>query len=720
MDGYHEHLQARRHAQAAEEAKAAVTLLSRVKGLFGISFGGPGPQPYYEQQWLLGLPITSASGIQAPYAEHPTVAICISTIAEDAASVAWELYTPDDDENDDPVEGHPLLDLWEKPNELMSGTDLWTASYTYFKRDGECIWYYPGLTIGTTNGFRANRRNTGELFLLDPQTVIVERKNGTVTYKQRTQAGEDILLDGKYLTHFKRFNPYNPLRGLSLLDSLALELNLDWNAASWNRSFFGDQNGIPTGLIKPPLGVVHPQKERDDFLAQFQSRHAKKRGVGILPPGFEWEDVGSSPKDMEFGTQREFSREQILAVFGVPPFMAGVLDKANYANAREQRAIYWNGTITRMLSYFQGVINHDFMPKIGVTTLEAWPDFETVAALTEDLNEKMDIAGKMFAIGVPKRQINDRLELGIMVDDLEDADVGYLPFSMLPVSMVEEAHTPVAPVEQNDEEEEKPAEKGFYRPLTKAAEGRRANVWRSIASQTRDIEARLERAMRKHFHEIETEALAVMNSLKGWGLQRGIQKVDQSPLFDIQFAKGKLMRLTLPLHTAALDRGGTSVLSELDSAEAFDKLAPNVSSKLAELTQKIVRIDDTIEKQLRESLIEGIKAGESVSELSKRIADVMGVAKSRATTIARTETGNAFTYGRVEGMRQAGISKHEWLTARDQFVRDAHQPLDGEVRALDEAFSNGLRYPLDSSGPPEEVINCRCTVVPVVGEANAA
>jgi SPP1 gp7 family putative phage head morphogenesis protein len=315
------------------------------------------------------------------------------------------------------------------------------------------------------------------------------------------------------------------------------------------------------------------------------------------------------------------------------------------------------------------------------------------------------------------------------VDDLEDADIGYLPFNVIPQSQVNDttriqnpdvapapAGETAAPVAGNAA----PPSPKMLKASMAGAEGRRTNVWRSISAHTRDIEARFEKTIRKHFREIETEVLNQLNALKGWNLVHGIEKADQSSLFDIQFAKGKLMRMTLPLYATAIDRGGTSVLSEIGSQEAFDKLAPNVSMKLGELTRKIVRIDDTVEQQLRTSLVEGLHAGEGVSQLIKRIEDVMDASRARAATIARTETGNAFTSGRVEGMRQAGISKQEWLTARDQFVRDSHQPLDGQVRALDEAFDNGLRYPCDSSGPPEEVINCRCTVVPVVGEPNAA
>ena len=697
-----------------------MTFLERVKGLFGVSFGTPGAGTFISaQQWALGLPVTSTSGIEYPYAQHPTVSIAISTIAEDAASVARQMYPEGKRNEDSEIESHPILDLWKKPNQIMSGDDIWVASYTFFKLLGECIWYYPGLRVGIDGGLRASRRSTGTIEIIDPTSVTVELKNGELLYKQRVN-GVDVPLDMQFLTHFKRFNPYNPMRGLSQLDALALELNIDWNAASWNKAFFGDQNGIPTGMLIPGETNIVPSADREEYLKQFNSRHSKKRGVGILPPGWKWQDVGGQPKDMEFGTQREFSREQILAVFGVPPFMAGVLDKANYANAREQSANYWNGPITRMLCYFSSVINYDFLPKVGVQGVEVWPDFERVRALVEDLGQKMTVAAQMFAMGFTKRMINDRLDLGMDVEELDDPDVGYLPISVIPVDMVEEAHTPAGPSPDQQQQqpgngETPPPQKAMLERFMKSA-GRRENVWRSISMRTRDLEARFEKAIRKHFREIESEVLAHMSSLKGWNLTNGIEKADSSSLFDIQYSKGKLIRMTLPLHTAALDRGGTAVMSEIGTGDAFDQLSPSVSAKLAELTRKIVKIDDTVERQLRESLVEGIKAGEGISELSKRVEQVMDASRSRAATIARTETGNAFSFGRVEGMRQAGISKQEWLTAHDEHVRESHAAQDGEVRALDEAFTNGLRYPGDSSGLPEEVINCRCTVVPVVGD----
>lgn len=47
----------------------------------------------------------------------------------------------------------------------------------------------------------------------------------------------------------------------------------------------------------------------------------------------------------------------------------------------------------------------------------------------------------------------------------------------------------------------------------------------------------------------------------------------------------------------------------------------------------------------------------------------------------------------------------------DGKTRPEHRKLDGEIRELEEKFSNGLMYPCDRAGKAADVINCRCLVM---------
>lgn len=61
----------------------------------------------------------------------------------------------------------------------------------------------------------------------------------------------------------------------------------------------------------------------------------------------------------------------------------------------------------------------------------------------------------------------------------------------------------------------------------------------------------------------------------------------------------------------------------------------------------------------------------------------------------------------------------EWVTMRDEDVRDLHRPLQGARVPVGDEFQVGqwgLQYPGQPVGDPEAWINCRCVVLPVQGE----
>ena len=58
----------------------------------------------------------------------------------------------------------------------------------------------------------------------------------------------------------------------------------------------------------------------------------------------------------------------------------------------------------------------------------------------------------------------------------------------------------------------------------------------------------------------------------------------------------------------------------------------------------------------------------------------------------------------------------QWMAALDERTSVSHRHLDGEIKAVNEKFSNGLMHPGDTAGRPAEVYNCRCTMVPIVND----
>ena len=106
--------------------------------------------------------------------------------------------------------------------------------------------------------------------------------------------------------------------------------------------------------------------------------------------------------------------------------------------------------------------------------------------------------------------------------------------------------------------------------------------------------------------------------------------------------------------------------------------------------------------------------------IAKAIANKIGGnnAKSRAMTIARTETqkaANASQFTRAEmAATDSGLDVQiEWISTNDGRVRDSHRSVNGKIIPMGESFSvNGskMKYPSDPSGGAANVINCRCVL----------
>ena len=84
-------------------------------------------------------------------------------------------------------------------------------------------------------------------------------------------------------------------------------------------------------------------------------------------------------------------------------------------------------------------------------------------------------------------------------------------------------------------------------------------------------------------------------------------------------------------------------------------------------------------------------------------------------TIARTEGHRiqieAADHAQHQAKEKGADIVKSWDSTLDGNTRDSHRMVDGEIRELDEKFSNGLMYPSDSHGSAEEVINCRCALL---------
>ena len=120
-------------------------------------------------------------------------------------------------------------------------------------------------------------------------------------------------------------------------------------------------------------------------------------------------------------------------------------------------------------------------------------------------------------------------------------------------------------------------------------------------------------------------------------------------------------------------------------------------------------------RKMNDSVLQGILQGESMDKIANRIFPIVNNNYNSAIRNARTMVTGAENRGRLDSYKKLSdngiVMRKVWLATNDHRTRDSHRAINGEEQEIGKNFSNGLECPGDPHGRPEEVWNCRCTLV---------
>lgn len=153
---------------------------------------------------------------------------------------------------------------------------------------------------------------------------------------------------------------------------------------------------------------------------------------------------------------------------------------------------------------------------------------------------------------------------------------------------------------------------------------------------------------------------------------------------------GALARLMKTFYQALLE-DAFSDAADLGVDAAFDLSNPFVQAVLKDLAKNIKGVAETTKDEIRALVSRQADEGWSAEELAKQIRDRGEIAsKSRALTIARTETGTAYNQGAITAYRVGGVTHVDVLDGDDD---EPCASANGSRWTLEEAEANPLGHP---------------------------
>lgn len=153
--------------------------------------------------------------------------------------------------------------------------------------------------------------------------------------------------------------------------------------------------------------------------------------------------------------------------------------------------------------------------------------------------------------------------------------------------------------------------------------------------------------------------------------------------------------------------------AQLPDDDEFLKL-PSAEYFLSNAKNRMIRFSDEMWETARQQLLEGFLEGESIDKLRDRLVNVAQLSAARARTVARTEIISAENAGSIAMVETMGFTGTKiWEATEDPRTRPTHHAADKNEVDIKENFTVGgfpLYFPGDPKGPPQEIINCRCTL----------
>lgn len=640
------------------------------------------------------------------------VFIAVDKLATSMAGIRFKVMRYARSGDDQEVFDGPLVDFLENPGANFTGKDFIYLNTVYKELTGNAFWEL--ITKHTVQP------------LVPTQIAPVVKKGEVLAYKY-AEDGALRIIQPKNILHDRYIDPARPWWGKGKLQRIARWVDTSSYVTEFLSRFF--VNGATFG------GFIETEEETEERInlikAGLMNDHVgveKAHKIGVLPKGSKFSKVTSTMAEMEMGETDDRYRDKILTAFGVPKTLVGLTTEVNRASAEASEYIYSRYTIKPIADDFVEFLNTNVAPLFDDTGAFyfAYDDFVPVNQEIEIEKQKIALAGQQYMT------VNEaRASSGL--PPVKGGDVVYGDPYLLPLGTPAPAPEPAA----DDADDDEPvkaipmrARKALSREraidliVSKATEvitahhdpdeeshkkfvGRVDDYQALIAGQVRDFNNRQERDV----------------SLRLKQIAKAVQKGD---LFDMDGQVSLLIDVVTPLlKTLMLEQAAAEFLDQAFPG-TFDASLPRISTLVQSAARRLAKsYNRTTARLLADTLNEGIRNGEDLTQLTDRVREVYDFSNTtRARAVAHTEAFYIANEGSREAYRQSGVVQTmRWYTAEDERVCEFCGPQHGMTVGVNEVFypkghelqgRDGGTLPLTYRAidvPPLHT-NCRCFIRP--------
>lgn len=648
---------------------------------------------------------------------------CVDKIANEIASTPGQIYKNTNVRQERVITRGGEVKRWVKDWEPKEDPEIMDAIESPFKPYGTeyGLKKITVVSLGLTGEFFWNKLTApnGKKLLgfsyVNPAAAKANVNQATgelINWELQTNTGNIINLPIEQVVFgcFPRLDNY--FRGMSPIEAVAADVDLNGLLKEYSAKLLRN-DGRASLMLSPDSSIEEDQLAK--LQAWAKNRNGSQTGKTIVfPIGVKAVQEGLGPRELGFTDGRRSTRDEILAAYSTPLILIEGKDanRSTLENATQQ---WLQDCIYPWLTIIEDTINRQVV----------WP-----------------LRGRGFAYQFNRRVIEmaeDKKARQSMEFQFNATTVNEYRAArgLTPVSWGDEKPNPrgignVFDLTGNQPPEPAKSEqviivKGGDEIVVTEGEGDQDNdrlfKWKAFDNVLQSVEEPFAGALARYYKKLGEQVKDRVKQQYNSGQQISIGVLDTDKAFAL------LSTIATPHVLSGIKRGYAHAGLLTRKPQTFNPEAPRIKAKVTGLVDKNgkemikttgAKLSDLFARMQPKKAVKDANLAETISvDFNEFLVEIDSIFAERidngAWTAASTMSEGTVNWGQVTGYTDAGIKKHEWLDQQDDRVRDTHQ-LTGEIRAIGERFSNGLEYPGDEAGPPEETINCRCTTLPVIEE----
>lgn len=592
--------------------------------------------------------------------------------------------------NGDAYENHPIKTLAMRPSANMSSTKfhrLWAMNNEIY---GETFWY---LARGEQT------QKVKEVYLLSPPRMEVVQDNGEVVgYILHKENGEQVPFDLTEVYHDMVPNPFNPLRGLSVLEKASVYVNTELTTSNFTLNYMLN-NASPSGIVTLPNMNQEAFKQ---FTMQWRESYEGPRNAGktafIRGESASFQAVGATLKDVDQKVTREMAKDDVLMMFDVPKGLLGMSGDKGMGRTEIEALEY---------------VFAKYKTEPLLNTLdEIWFEVAKMGRLAVDGVSRIDHESPIpydKAYDLEKRKV--AVNNWITVNEAREQEG--LPALTSPifdtiVPKIAGLNTATEP-----KKTKKITFKTAEAPKTEKQLNDEQEAFRqNLVDNNEPYALKLKRAISKIASQQEKEVISRISVAT---------KTYEEWLFNVEEESLKMAAVLAPIIISLMEEQSKDVANFI-TGEALEITTQIKNTVELEMKQIAGAYNAETIKALEKTISAGQAEGESLAKIKKRVEQEFSNAKGyRAERIARTESLRASNMAAELSYKASGYSTVRWFV--NPGACEFCQTFAGQTKTIGTAYSkvggvitssegNQMRIDYRDIDVPPLHPNCACSLVP--------